>query len=225
MKKIKAIIKKIIFWWLFVTLAIVIIFRWINIPITSFMLQNIFTNEADFEYTWIDYENISDQLKIAAIASEDQKFPTHFGFDFQSIKHALRSNQKKGKKVYGGSTITQQVVKNLFLWPGKSYIRKGIEAYFAVLIEIFWSKERILEVYLNIAQFGNNVFGVEAASQKYYSQSAKKVTLNQASKIIVLLPQPLETRLYSPNSVTQKRIKHIKKQVNQLGGVKYLSKL
>ena len=161
-------------------------------------------------------DKISNSIKLAVISSEDQKFFTHFGFDMESISKAFSEN-KKSKRVRGASTITQQTAKNLFLWPGKSFIRKGIEAYFTFLIEVFWSKERILEVYLNIAQFGVNDFGVEAASRKYFKKSANILTYENAAMLAAVLPNPKKYIVTSPTTYQNRRIFWIQKQMRQLG--------
>ena len=140
---------------------------------TAFIVIDDWTNDDKYEiqYQWVSWENISPYVPLAAICAEDQKFTEHFGFDMKSIEEAWDERQQ-GKRFRGASTITQQVAKNLFLWPGKSFFRKGLEAYFTFLIEIFWSKKRILEMYVNIAQFGNGVYGVQAAGQKYFKNDA-----------------------------------------------------
>ncbi len=151
------------------------------------------------EKEWKDFDELSDNLKLAAVAGEDANFPNHWGFDINAIQKAYLKN-KQGKPIRGGSTISQQVAKNVFLWPGRSWIRKGFETYFTALIEIFWSKKRILEVYLNIAEMGRGVYGAEAATQYYYHKSSEKLTKSQAALLIAVLPNPLG---WSPTKPTR----------------------
>ena len=184
-QKIWDVFIKILITVLILTSLIIIIFRFVQLPTSSFMIQNRVSNffsdnPVNLNFEWVSIDKISNSIKLAVISSEDQKFFTHFGFDMESISKAFSQN-KKSKRVRGASTITQQTAKNLFLWPCKSFIRKGIEAYFTFLIEVFWSKERILEVYLNIAQFGVNDFGVEATSKKYFKKSANRLTYENAA--------------------------------------------
>lgn len=155
------------------------------------------------DYRWKNSDEISKNFKRAAIAAEDQRFKEHWGFDFIAIEKAYKHN-KKGKKIKGGSTITQQTAKNVFLWAGRSWVRKGLEAYFTVLLELFWSKSRILEVYLNVIEMGDGIYGVEAASQRYFNTSANHITKAQAAYIIAVLPAPLKWSPIHPS----KYIKH-----------------
>jgi monofunctional glycosyltransferase len=182
------------------SISFVIIYRFIPIPVTPLMIfrlgdQLIDGKKMKLDKDWESLDNLSKNLPIAVIASEDQKFLDHNGFDFEAMQKAFKSN-RKGKKIKGGSTISQQVAKNVFLWQGRSYVRKALEAYFTVLIEIFWPKERIMEVYLNVIEMGVGVYGAEAASQYYYKKPASKLTKNQAAWIATILPCPLK---YDPN--------------------------
>ena len=181
------------------SVAWVIALRFINPPITWLMIQRGFERYADGKKwkphkQWIDYEALSDNLKRAAIAGEDANFLVHWGFDRKAIVDAYRYN-KEGEKLRGGSTISQQTAKNVFLWPGRSWIRKGFESYFTVLIELLWDKKRILEVYLNVIETGNGIYGVDAATRNYFGKSAKSLTKRQAALIIAVLPNP---RQWSP---------------------------
>jgi monofunctional biosynthetic peptidoglycan transglycosylase len=199
----------------------VILFRFVPIPTTSFIIQqdisNLWSgNNSDIEYEWIPSHQISKSVKLAVIAAEDQKFIDHFGFDLESISEAIKENEK-GKRIRGASTITQQTAKNLFLWPGKSMIRKGLEAYFTVLLELFWSKQRILEVYLNIAEFGENVYGIEAASKRYFNKNAFKLSNHEAAIIASVLPNPKKYRINQQTQYLAKRTQWIEKQMRQLG--------
>jgi len=171
-KKIFRFIWKAMLWFFAISIFSVIVFRFIPIPFTPLMasraIDNIIEgNELAFSHDWEPLENISPNLQKAVIASEDATFLTHHGFDFSAMQKAFKNNQK-GKRIKGGSTISQQTAKNVFLWQGRSYLRKGLEAYFTVLIELFWGKERIMEVYLNSIEMGNNVYGAEAASYHWY---------------------------------------------------------
>lgn len=146
--------------------------------------------QATLQYQWVPYEKISANLKRAVVAAEDDKFVEHSGFDWEGIEYALKKNQRKGKKVAGGSTITQQLAKNLFLSPSRSYVRKIQEAVITVMIESLWSKHRILEVYLNVVEWGNGVFGAEAGARRHFGQSAAYLTEAQAARMAVMLPSP-----------------------------------
>lgn len=195
MKKLWNIIRKVALWFFAVTFIWVLLLRFINPPITYLMLQRGFERKADgkewkIEKSWVDIEDLSNNLKTAALAGEDANFLNHWGFDFKAMSKALEKNQK-GKKIRGGSTISQQTAKNVFLWPGRSYIRKAFEAYFTVLIELLWGKERILEVYLNVIEMGDGIYGAEAATQKYFGKSAHSMSKSQAALIIAVLPNPL----------------------------------
>ena len=220
-KNITKTLLKIVLAFLFVTSLLIIIFRFLPIPSSSFMIQkrisNLFIgNSENINYDWVEYHKISNSIKLAVIAAEDQKFFDHFGFDLKSISQAIDQN-KRNKKVRGASTITQQTAKNLFLWSGKSFVRKGLEAYFTLLLEILWSKERVLEVYLNIAEFGENVYGVKAASQKFFNKDPKKLTYNNAASLASVLTNPVRFKVNSPSKYLYSRIIWIKKQMNQLG--------
>jgi monofunctional biosynthetic peptidoglycan transglycosylase len=190
------------------------------------MLQTYFATEArqPYAYIWQPYPNISPYMPLAAIASEDQRFPTHRGFDLTELERAVEDYQR-GEELRGASTITQQVAKNLYLWSGRSLIRKGLEAWFTVLIEWLWSKQRILEIYLNIAQFGPAVFGVEAASQQFYGRSASDLTPEAAAALAAVLPAPSVYQVNPPSSAVVQRQRWILQQMEQLGGLDYLQTL
>jgi monofunctional biosynthetic peptidoglycan transglycosylase len=181
------------------------------------------------DYRWADLEQISPHAAVAVIASEDQLFPFHTGFDFRSIREAIRRNEaqagKRRPRIRGGSTISQQVAKNLFLWPGKSYLRKGLEAYFTLLIELTWPKERILEVYLNVAQFGDGIYGVEAAAQRFWRKPAARLNRYEAATLAAVLPNPLRLRANAPSPYVQLRRDQILAQMRGLGGATYLDEL
>jgi monofunctional glycosyltransferase len=182
--------------------------KWINPSTTSFMSIRLNelrekNPEAKLQYKWVPYERISVQLKRAVVAAEDDKFIDHEGFDWAGMQKALEKNQKKGKSVAGGSTISQQLAKNLFLSPSKSYVRKAQEAIITVMIELLWDKRRILEVYLNVVEWGNGIFGAEAAARRYYNISAAQLNASQAAHIAVMLPNPRKfEKTYPPRLST-----------------------
>lgn len=195
MRKIKKFIWKIFLWFNIISIGLVVTFKFIPVFFTPLMairaIQNFQKNEeVVFSHTWVALEEINTNLPKAVIASEDAKFLNHYGFDFAAMKMAYLGN-KKGKKIRGGSTISQQTAKNVFLWQGRSYIRKGVEAYFTVLIELIWGKKRIMEVYLNSIEMGKGVYGVQAAAKHWYSKDAKNLNREQAAGIAAILPAPL----------------------------------
>ena len=200
-------------------------------PPTS-MMMTIRRSEAamhhrkDFriDYRWVDWDQIALHLPLAIIASEDQNFLIHHGFDLEAISDAVKTHMNGGL-LRGASTLTQQVAKNLFLWPGKSLLRKGIEAYFTVLIEIFWNKRRVLEVYMNIAEFGNGIFGAEAASQRYFGKPAGNIRLREAARLAAVLPYPKAMDPKHPSAFLSKRAQWIQRQIVQMGGKRVLEKI
>ncbi|MFZ4101112.1 MAG: monofunctional biosynthetic peptidoglycan transglycosylase [Sphingobacterium thalpophilum] len=198
-KLIVRLIQKVIVCFLAISLVWVLIYRFVNPPITFLMIQRAVERKIDgkdfkIHKSWLPVEDISANLKKAAIAGEDINFLDHKGFDFKAMERAFVKN-KKGKSIRGGSTISQQTAKNVFLWPGRSYIRKAFEAYFTILIELLWGKERILEVYLNVIEMGDGIYGAEAAVQNYWGKSANSMSKSQASLLIAVLPNP---RRWSP---------------------------
>ncbi len=193
--------------WLIVTAmlvppAIVLPLRWVPPPTTAFMLQS---PVEPVQYEWVDADKTPETLRLAAIAAEDQKFWTHFGFDLVAIAEALEHNEKSRKK-RGASTITQQVAKNLFLWPGRSYLRKGVEVTFTILLELCWPKERILEVYLNIAEFGPGVYGVQAAAQHFFSKDSEELSPLETARLVAVLPNPRKWSARAPGPYVQRRV-------------------
>lgn len=214
-KRKRGILRKIwtLLWCVLLLLVLVLlVFRFAPIPTTAFMLQS----DYPVKQTWISIDKLPSHMPLAVVASEDQRFPDHFGVDFAAISKAL-SQYDEGDGLRGASTITQQTAKNLFLWSGRSFIRKGLEAGLAVGLETLWGKKRILEVYLNVAEFGKGIYGVEAASQQYFGRSASKLTMNQAARLAVLLPSP---RTRSPNNLTyylRQRVDWVEVQMQQLG--------
>jgi monofunctional glycosyltransferase len=207
---------------------LVLAMRWINPWTSTFMmssrLEALFAADHHYQthYQWVDLEQISPQAALAVIAAEDQQFPFHAGFDFKSIREAVRHNAVSRHK-RGASTISQQVAKNLFLWSGRSYLRKGLEAAVTLLIEVCWPKERILEVYLNIAQFGPDVYGVQAAAQRYYHKDARRLNRADSALLAAVLPNPLRLRVEAPSSYVLSRRDWIAGQMAELGGTSYLN--
>jgi monofunctional biosynthetic peptidoglycan transglycosylase len=193
--------------------------RWISPPTTAFMVRERLSGSGPIAYQWVPAERISTEMALAVVASEDQNFPTHFGFDIAQIRRVLDA---PGAPSRGASTITQQVAKNLFLWPGGGYARKGIEAYLAVWIEALWPKERILEMYLNIAEFGPATFGVEAATRRYFDRSAAELTSDQAARLAAVLPSPKRMSAAAPSAYVRERANTIRSQVRNLGGPAFL---
>ncbi|MDX9710760.1 MAG: monofunctional biosynthetic peptidoglycan transglycosylase [Trichloromonas sp.] len=168
------------------------------------------------DYRWVNGKKISPQMPLAAVAAEDQKFPEHFGFDFEALADAFE-RLEEGGRLRGGSTISQQVAKNLFLWKGQSFFRKGIEACFTVLIETLWPKRRILEVYLNIAEFGDGVYGVEAAARRYFGKPAAKLSQREAARLAAVLPNPKRFKAAVPSAYVERRTARIERQMRNLG--------
>ena len=209
---------------------LVLAFRWLDPPTSAFMLETRLEAMADgdrtyrTDYEWASLERISPHAAIAVVASEDQQFPFHSGFDLNSIRESVRASER-GKKLRGASTISQQVAKNLFLWNGRSYFRKGLEAWMTVLIEAMWPKERILEVYLNIAQFGKGIYGVEAASRRFYHKTAAKLSSSEAAVLAAVLPNPIKMHADRPSAYVQMRRDQILGQMRALGGASYLQAL
>lgn len=207
------------------SVSLVLLMRWIDPFSSMLMVERKFSDKKIIQQrTWKDWDHISDNIKIAVIAAEDQNFANHWGFDFKAIKRALKHNQNN-KKIRGASTITQQVAKNIFLWSSRSWIRKSIESWFTLEIELLWSKKRTLEIYLNSVEWGNGIFGIEAASQYYFHVSAKQLTPYQASLLAAILPNPRKWNPAKPNHYIQKKAQWIRNQMNNLGGNNYLKQL
>lgn len=212
------------------TVIPVIAMRWINPPTSAFMLQASWGGLAgqapcrEVHQQWIDYAQIPDELKMTVISAEDQHFPTHSGFDWSSISDALADGDD-GKRLRGASTLSQQLAKNLFLWPNHSWLRKGLEAYFTGLIELTWPKRRILETYLNLAQFGRCSFGVEAGARDLFGKPASRLNLWDAARMAAVLPNPVRYRAHPPSPYVRERAFWILKQRRMLGGEAYLKPL
>ena len=216
--------------WALITVLSVVALRWVNPPTTMFIatdrLQALLSGEPGYTYRheWRDWQQISRNAKLAVVASEDQQFPIHHGFDFKQIDKAL-SDRDRGRRVRGASTISQQVAKNLFLWRGQSWFRKGLEAGITVLIETCWNKQRLLEVYLNIAEFGQGTFGVQAASRRYFHKDASRLNSSEAALLAAVLPAPTRFKVQAPSRYLQRRQAWIQHQMASLGGTSYLAEL
>jgi monofunctional biosynthetic peptidoglycan transglycosylase len=176
-------------------------------------------------YQWVDWKDISCHLPLAVVAAEDQKFPYHRGFDLDSMKQALEAYEDDNRRLRGASTITQQVAKNLFLWQGRSFIRKGIEAYFTLLLEALWPKKRILEVYMNIVQFGDGIYGAQAAATNLLGKPPARLTENDAALLAAVLPNPVLMKVANPSAYVLGRQRWIKGQTVRLGGQRYLENI
>lgn len=216
--KVKKWATRIILGFFALTFVWVILLKFINPPITYLIVKRGIERKVEgkewlIRRSWVDYEDISDHLKRAAIAGEDANFMTHHGFDSKAIRKALEKN-RSGNKLRGGSTISQQVAKNIFLWPNRSWIRKGFETYFTFLIELFWSKKRILEVYLNMIEMGQGVFGAEAASHYYFNKSCSKLSKREAALIVAILPNPQRWGVKNPSSYINRRANSILRYIN-----------
>ena len=203
-----------------------ILFRFIPVPVTPLMLirctEQVFSGEAPkLKKDWVPLKEMSSNLVLAVISSEDQKFSKHFGFDFEAIEKVAKQNvklQKRGKPIKGGSTISQQCAKNVFLFPQRSYIRKAFEVYFTFLIEIFWSKKRIMEVYLNVIEMGDGIYGAQAASKIYFKKDAKNLTAAEAATIAAVLPNPRKWNAGKPTGFINRRKSWILRQMGHLRG-------
>ncbi len=203
----------------------VLLYKFLNPPLTYLMVQRAFERKANnqswkIDKEWKNFEKLSFNLKKAAIAGEDANFLKHSGFDFNAIQKAFKKNQH-GKKLRGGSTISQQTAKNVFLWPGRSYIRKGFEAYFTFLIELFWSKNRILEVYLNVIEMGDGVYGSESACQAYFNKSASSLSKGEAALLIAVLPNPRRWSPAKPTAYIYHRQRLILRNMRGLGKLEF----
>lgn len=196
-------------------LAYIFILKWVNPPITLTQLGSL-VNGYGLHRDHVDLSEMSPNARLAVMASEDQLFPDHNGLDWKSIERAMKHNKKKPKRVRGASTISQQVAKNVFLWQGRSYIRKGLEVYFTFMIELVWGKERILEMYLNVAEMGKGIFGIEAASQKYFKKPAKKLSATEAAMIAACLPNPKKYTVKPVSNYVSRRYPWVLQQMGFL---------
>jgi monofunctional biosynthetic peptidoglycan transglycosylase len=212
-------------WFFGLSILWVLVYKFINPPITFLMVQKGMERKFDgkpwkLDKTWKDFDELAYNLKKAALAGEDSRFMTHHGFDLEAMEKAYVKNQK-GNKIRGGSTITQQTAKNVFLWPGRSYIRKAFEAYFSVLIELFWSKQRILEVYLNSIEMGDGIYGAEEASIAYFNKSASSLTKGEAALIVAVLPNPIRWSAGNPTAFVYRRQSLILRNMRNLGKIQF----
>lgn len=220
-KRLFAWIGKIIFGLWLSSILIVVLFRFVDPPIWTWRIERALFPPApitEVRHQWRGLEQISPELQLAVIAAEDQKFANHNGFDLAAISSALEYNQK-GSKVRGASTLSQQAAKNLFMWSSRSFLRKGIEAWFTLLMELIWDKSRILEVYLNIVEFGPGIYGAEAASKHYFAKSAAKLNRYEASLLAAVLPNPWRYKVSPPSQYVERRSAWIRKQMRQLGDI------
>ena len=228
LKKLFSFIFKTLTWFFIISTALVILFRWVPIPLTPLMIIRYFEKsevkkERFWKHDWVSIDGISKNLQLAVICSEDQNFLSHNGFDFEAIEKAI-ANNKKGNVTRGASTISQQTAKNVFLWPQRSWLRKGFEVYFTFLIELFWSKERILEVYLNSIEMGNGIYGIEAASQYWFKKPASKLSRYEAAAIASILPNPLKYKANPASPYIQKRKEWVIRQMDYYGFLDFNNK-
>jgi len=207
---------------LIISIALTLPWRWIAPPTTAYIIRDRFQHKGHIHHRWVPLDKISPNLRIAVVAAEDQKFPNHYGFDFQSLSKSLKEDRRNRR---GASTISQQLAKNLYLWPGRSLIRKAIEAYFTVWIEIMWPKSRILEVYLNVVEFGPKVYGADAASRLFFGRPPSQITSQEAALLAAVLPNPKRMSAQHPSEYVRKRASKIKAAVRALGGPGYLARL
>jgi monofunctional biosynthetic peptidoglycan transglycosylase len=210
-------IKKILIILLIGQFLYIILLRWVNPPITITQLSNWISGYG-LKRDYVDFEDISYNARLAVIASEDQRFAVHNGFDWKSIEKAMKHNEENKSRIRGASTISQQVAKNVFLWQGRSWFRKGLETYFTFMIELCWSKERILEMYLNVSEMGPGIFGIEAASQAYYKKPASKLTQVEAARIAACLPNPKKFKVEPPSRYVSARGWVIVRQMKNIAG-------
>ena len=220
---LKYVLKRVLFIFFASSIFMTLVYRFVPVPITPLMVIRCMEQLADGEdlrlqKDWVSIDKISPNMVNAVVASEDNLFMTHWGFDFKAIATAKKMNEK-GKKLYGASTISQQTAKNVFLWPDRSWVRKGLECYFTVLIELCWPKERIMEVYLNVAETGKGIYGVEAAAQHYYKKSAKNLTPEQSALIAASLPAPRRYNPGNPTAYIRSRQQKILRLMKQIGTV------
>ncbi len=224
-RKIFKFIGKLILYFLGISIGLVILFKFVPVPFTPLMFirtaeQIAAGDKVVWKHDWIPLDEMGTHIQKAVIASEDGKFTSHNGFDVKAIEKAYQNNQK-GKKIKGGSTISQQTAKNVFLWPGRSYVRKGLEAYFTLLIEVVWGKERIMEVYLNSIEMGNGIYGIEAASEYWFKKEAKNLTKSEAAAIAAILPNPRKFKAKNSSRYIERRKNAIKRQMNYYNNPSY----
>lgn len=213
-----------------VTTLQVLALRFVDPPFSAFMLWRTVDawGEGDFgfrvAYDWRDLDDIAPHVPVAMVAAEDQRFADHFGFDMEAIRKARESNAR-GRRMRGGSTISQQTAKNLFLWSGRSWVRKGVEAWYTLLIEALWPKRRILEVYVNVVELGDGVYGAQAASRTYFRKEAARLAPAEAARMAAVLPSPRRYSIARPGPYVQRRTRAIQRQMRQIGGAAYLRRI
>ena len=233
MRKGVAVFLRRIFLRVVVVLAVfwgggIALFSVVPVPFSAVMVERQLGAwvQGHFSYVahsdWVSMDDISPLMGLAVIAAEDQKFPEHWGFDVSAIEKALEHNERNEKRIRGASTLSQQTAKNLFLWDGRSWVRKGLEAGLTLGMETVWSKKRILTVYLNIAEFGDGVFGVEAAAQRYFHKPASRLSLSEAALLAAVLPNPLRFKANAPSGYVRSRQAWIMRQMRQLGGESFM---
>jgi len=224
-KKIKlllTVIFSIVGFFIFLTIILSLPLRWFNPSVTAFVLSDDNVESLNLRHKWAAYNEVSPEVFLAVMAAEDQKFPEHFGFDLESVKKAL--NEKRSKR-RGASTITQQLVKNLYLWSGRSLFRKGVEAWLTIWIELFVEKERILELYVNVVEFGPGVYGIGNATQKFYGVNPKRINRFQAAMLASVLPNPKRYSVTRPSAYVFERSADIRRSMRALGGKAFLEQL
>ena len=217
MKRFFKFLLKLIIGLFALSIFMVVLYKWVPVPATPLMVIRYFENPAEeIQHDWVPIEEISRHLQLAVISSEDQNFLLHSGFDMRAIDKAIEGN-KSGKRIRGASSISQQTAKNVFLWTNRSWLRKGTEVYFTFLIELFWSKERIMEVYLNSIEMGKGIYGAEAAAQAWFNKPAAKLTMYESAAIAAILPNPRRYRANPPTNYIQNRINWIARQMQNYG--------
>lgn len=217
MKRFLKFILKLIAWFFAITIFLVVLFKWIPVPFTPLMGIRYFENPGEeIRHSWTPIEEISPNLQLAVVASEDQNFMSHNGFDFEAIRKAMEENKTR-RRPRGASTISQQTAKNVFLWPQSSWFRKGLEVYFTFLIELVWTKERIMEVYLNSIEMGKSIYGAEAAADFWFGKNAGNLSVAEAAAIAAVLPNPREYSANPAGNYVQQRKNWIQRQMQNLG--------
>jgi len=225
-KKIFRFLWKAAAWFLGLSIVSVVIFRFVPVPVTPLMLircvEQVFSSDdLRLKHDWVSLDEISKNLPLAVVCSEDQNFLNHSGFDLKAIERSVDAAKRGAKRVRGASTISQQTAKNVFLWPGRSWIRKGFEVYFTVLIEFVWGKERIMEVYLNSIEMGKGIYGAEAAAEFYWHTSAANLSRNQAASLAAILPNPRKYSANPPGPYVQERTGWIVGQMEHWGTIRF----
>ncbi|MCS6928540.1 MAG: monofunctional biosynthetic peptidoglycan transglycosylase [Saprospiraceae bacterium] len=221
--RLRQLIFRFVLWFLGITVGLVLLYRFVPVFVTPLMVIRTIEQAFDdkrpvrWKHDWVPFEKLSPKLQLAVVCAEDQAFLEHWGFDFQAIEEAIEHN-RKSRRIRGASTISQQTAKNVFLWPGRSWLRKGLEVYFTFLIETFWSKERIMTVYLNIIEFGDGIYGAEAASRHFFHKSASQLTREEAALLAAVLPNPLQRNPARPSSLVRNRQQWVLAQMRMWGG-------